>query len=316
MVMESSIIFIPCWQVIRSRRLRQETLEILAEWEAKRSYGGSNGSDSSRTAVETSPAKNSSSTISAGSRHGEMYTMAALDKALQTNPQPLLTFAALRDFSGENISFLSHVRDWKAIWQLPANRLPLFKKPVVDPTEDKGLRARQFQKAVQIYASLVSVKYAEYPVNLSFAHRKELDLMFEDVASRVSAEVQRESATPFDDLESASAQDLASHTSTYFNESQEQIFSCAPPDHHHRSIGLTELHAGLAGESKIPATFGPDAFDHAEESIKYMVLTNTWPKFVAAGYANSQERKTIIQRTQKTLEPTAHLMARALGFAN
>ena len=312
MVMESSSIFIPCWQIIRSRKLRQETLEILAEWEVKRSYGGSNGSDSSRTAVETSPTKASTSTTSAGSRHGEMYTMAALDKALHTNPLPLLTFAALRDFSGENISFLSHVRDWKAVWQLPANRFPFSRKPVVEPAEDRELRARQFLKAVQIYASLVGVKYSEYPVNLSFAHRRELDLMFEDAASRVSAEVQRESPTPFDDVESAPGYDLVSHPSTYLNESQEQIFSSSPGNYRHTSIGLTELPTAFFAKSAIPATFGPDAFDHAEESIKYMVLTNTWPKFVAAGYASSRERKTIVQRAKKRLE---HLMGRAPGFA-
>jgi hypothetical protein len=33
----------------------------------------------------------------------------------------------------------------------------------------------------------------------------------------------------------------------------------------------------------IPETFSATAFDRAEESIKHLVLTNTWPKFVRSG---------------------------------
>lgn len=41
----------------------------------------------------------------------------------------------------------------------------------------------------------------------------------------------------------------------------------------------------------VPCGFGPGVFDRAEESIKYMVLTNTWPKFVKAGCANNIDVK-------------------------
>ena len=36
----------------------------------------------------------------------------------------------------------------------------------------------------------------------------------------------------------------------------------------------------------IPDNFTPRAFDAAENEIKYLVLTNTWPKFVHAGPEN------------------------------
>lgn len=39
---------------------------------------------------------------------------------------------------------------------------------------------------------------------------------------------------------------------------------------------------------EIPATFNEMVFDAAETEIKYLVLTNTWPKFVQVGRANSQ----------------------------
>ncbi len=42
---------------------------------------------------------------------------------------------------------------------------------------------------------------------------------------------------------------------------------------------------------EIPETFAEMVFDPAEIEIKYLVLTNTWPKFVNIGRANSQMSK-------------------------
>ena len=41
-----------------------------------------------------------------------------------------------------------------------------------------------------------------------------------------------------------------------------------------------------------PDTFRPNAFDDAEESIKYTVLTNMRPKFVTAGYASNLRQQS------------------------
>ncbi|KAK0273889.1 hypothetical protein LTR35_012017 [Friedmanniomyces endolithicus] len=47
----------------------------------------------------------------------ELYRMAALEKALLINPTPLLHFAATKDFTAENIIFLLHVKEWRAAWR-------------------------------------------------------------------------------------------------------------------------------------------------------------------------------------------------------
>src|SRR5271156_3616934 len=99
--MEVCVVFIPCFQVFRCRKLRKETLEILAEWEHKRTTSTSSVSQSTLVSRRSLPEKNTSLRSSASLRRGEMYTMTALEKALQTNSTPLLLFAALRDFSGE-----------------------------------------------------------------------------------------------------------------------------------------------------------------------------------------------------------------------
>ena len=43
-----------------------------------------------------------------------ILTMDALEHTLAKNPEPLQEFSALRDFSGENIAFLTRIREWRA----------------------------------------------------------------------------------------------------------------------------------------------------------------------------------------------------------
>jgi hypothetical protein len=43
----------------------------------------------------------------------------------------------------------------------------------------------------------------------------------------------------------------------------------------------------------IPTRFNEMVFDPAESEIKYLVLTNTWPKFVNVSRANSQMSKEV-----------------------
>ncbi|OLE52723.1 MAG: hypothetical protein AUG51_16660 [Acidobacteria bacterium 13_1_20CM_3_53_8] len=87
--------------------------QILEEWETKRNNSSSTRSDSAETTCGFCRQKFTPSTSTGGSRRGEMYTMTALE-ALQTNPTPFLLFAALKGFSGENISFPIRIGEWKA----------------------------------------------------------------------------------------------------------------------------------------------------------------------------------------------------------
>jgi hypothetical protein len=278
-------------------------LEILAEWETKRNHNSSTWSHSTETACDSSKQKTTPSTSTGGSRRGEMYTMNALEKALQTNPTPLLLFAALKDFSGENISFLNHVRDWKADRTPLVDRFGVLKKPQVKQSAGNALRRHQFNTAVQIYASFVSVRYSDFPINLSFAHRKELGAIFDAATSSISTHVHDNPATPFEDPESGCVKDGVFGATTYLNDSTEQIL----PRHgvksssSRKSVGLVYLDGRVPDDVTIPDAFGPNVFDDAEESIKYMVLTNTWPKFVTAGYASNLEQRTLLGQLKDKL---------------
>jgi hypothetical protein len=50
-----------------------------------------------------------------------------------------------------------------------------------------------------------------------------------------------------------------------------------------RDVHMSEV----ATDIEIPETFSEMVFDAAESEIKYLILTNTWPKLVNAGRANS-----------------------------
>jgi len=309
MVMEASLVFIPCWQVLKNRHLRKETLDILAKWEHQKEIStagdesilGTNSTLSSDTRTTKS-----SKTASRRSTKGQLYGMQALEKVLNTNPTPLLLFAALKDFSGENISFLNHVHEWRAAWAPSSeSHYSAFKIQNHKRADDEALWRYQFRLAIEIYLSFVSMQHSEFPINLSSAHLKELNAVFETPAAtinittivpeNVSRPLKSKGSRPFDmehgsDTLLVSMPALPTHGDTDPIDTSTTFGMNARSGDKLRLLGLTPR---LPPSTPIPDTFGPGVFDHAEESIKYMVLTNTWPRFVDAGYANNLEQKSV-----------------------
>lgn len=263
--------------------------------------------------------------------------MDALMSTIRTEPQKLLLFAALKDFSGENISFLIQMRDWRWSWT-PSSpvKTGFIRRPSVHDIANPGLQRQQFKRAVDIYASYISPRYSDYPLNLSYTHLKELEAIFEGAAMVLHGyqtdESDSNSATPFDDwnfklwrtrtsstsgedIEAHHKQDAASLTShktlhpNAANLSKDLMLCTTEFDHSKRQTLLKAYEmSNMATERlpefvPVPEAFGPDVFDHAEESIKYMVLTNTWPKFVNDGYATAVARreKMFIRNTSKKI---------------
>ena len=277
-VMQASTIFVPCYQILRTRRLKKETLDIIAEWEKTK--------DKSSGSIDSASSRNATVVSTTSSRRGEMYTMNALETALVKNSTPLLLFAALKDFSGENISFLNHVRDWKAAW----NPAPA-RKPTGVRLEGEALRRHLFSLAVEIYSSFVSMRTSNFPVNLSSADQKELEAVFDSAAALIAGPGQENSATPFD-IESISSVGDKSGTvvamSSISDSNSTDAFIERSSNHLSmiKRLNFHDLEARLPADIEVPISFSSSIFDNAEKSIKYMVLTNTWPKFVQAGYAN------------------------------
>lgn len=304
----------PCWQIIKNHRLQTKTLDIIAEWETKNN-GSSIGADTIESNSRAS--KKPSTTGSAVSRRGEMYTMASLESAVRTNPHRLLMFAATKDFSGENISFLMKVLDWKRCWSpsTPTNS-GYVRKPRAYEFYDKDLQRHQFKGALDIYASCVSPKYSSYPINLSYVHLKELETIFEGASLMTHAHIGLglDTATPFDrlwhapthdDVEHCPSKDASSIVSTRptygTSNSTDNILDPSDTNGPHKILQayeLTTISDRLPEFIPVPCGFGPEVFDRAEESIKYMVLTNTWPKFVNDGCAShivTTKKKNVLE---------------------
>ncbi|CAM1509613.1 Fc.00g033520.m01.CDS01 [Cosmosporella sp. VM-42] len=271
MMLEIFTIFLPCWEVLRHQSLRQETLDSIAQWESNNKVLGKGGSRS----VATGSATMAGSALTSWSKDGSVksgsgesiLTMGALEYVLERNPEPLQQFSALRDFSGENIAFLRSVAEWKS--SLPASARDPEKSK--DSATQELVRER-FNSALRIYTNFISSRDAEFQVNLSSQDLKKLENVFESSARIIYGEKRAvDPATPFDTFLTPTTKVDSSASSAHGSE--KGIISNSSMDE--PDLGDKALYWG-----EIPADFDETIFDDAEASIKYLVLTNTWPKFV------------------------------------
>ncbi|KAK7413127.1 hypothetical protein QQX98_008013 [Neonectria punicea] len=268
MMLEIFTVFFPCWEVMRHQNLRQETLESIAQWErnnkglGKSSRSVATGSTTMAGSVLTAWSKDGSIKTTSGE---SILTMGALEHVLERNPEPLQKFSALRDFSGENIAFLRSVAEWKSSLP-PAARGP---EKAQDSATQELVRER-FNSALRIYTNFISSRDAEFQVNLSSQDLKKLEAVFEDPA-RVLYGDKREvdPATPFEMFRTPATADCSA--SSHGSETGIIAQPATELDH----IGDRALYWGA-----IPESFDETVFNDSEASIKYLVLTNTWPKFV------------------------------------
>ncbi|KAH6889424.1 hypothetical protein B0T10DRAFT_513920 [Thelonectria olida] len=267
MMLEIFTVFFPCWEVMRHQTLRQETLDSIAQWEAN-----NKGNPRSARSVATGSTTVAGSAFTAWSKDSKassqesILTMGALEHVLERNPEPLQKFSALRDFSGENIAFLRAVAEWKS--SLP----PAVRDP--ERLHDGSIRElvrERFNSALRIYTNFISSRDAEFQVNLSSHDLKKLEAVFEYPA-RVLFGNKREvdPATPFDMFSGPNNSNLDNASS---HGSETGIIM--EPKRSRDVIGDKALYWG-----EIPDGFDEAVFDDSEASIKYLVLTNTWPKFV------------------------------------
>lgn len=265
MLLEIFTIFVPCWEVLKAQSLKQETIDSIARWEARNKAGGAGTSvDTGSTFVSWKKGR-SKRAASVQTSNSSILTMDALEHTLTKNPEPLQHFSALKDFSGENIAFLTRIAKWRAQFYPCAGSGS--RKSTMQPTETDVRES--FEVALRIYIDFVSSQGAEFQVNLSSTDFKRLESVFEDAARVIyGGERTPDSATPFE----TPGWRIGSEKTAQPNGSEDAIMS--PTE----SQGATIDNIRYWGE--IPENFDEAVFDNAETSIKYLVLTNTWPKFV------------------------------------
>lgn len=253
--LEIFTVCIPVWEVRKARNLSQETLESIARWESRQRYGVKDTKSlHSEISGTTWASRMSRGAPSVGSTGGSILTMDALEHTLEKNPEPLQEFSALKDFSGENVAFLMRVRDWKLAHNVSTAKVLAGgssssedEKSPITPT--KVTTREMFEGALHIYLDFISGTCAEFQINLSSQDFRKLESVFEDAARLVINEESSvyDPATPFADSPRNAADNAA---------------------------------AAVRYNGAIPDGFDENVFAEAEISIKYLILTNTWPKFI------------------------------------
>ena len=272
MFLEIFTVFIPCWEVLKQQSLSAETLESIQRWEDRQRNNGDSGKKSvlsgSTLSSGSSWMPRTGRAISThSSSNGSILTMDALEHTLARNPEPLQHFSALRDFSGENIAFLMAIKEWKKKY-FPVNGIN-----GVQLTKEAATRAtcrESFEAALRIYIDFVSARCAEFQVNLSSTDFKRLESVFEPVAKILYADKKAANpATPFADIP------LSQNGSQVGINEGSGLPSVTDVD---STDGENLVNVNYWGD--LPEAFDEKVWDDAESSIKYLVLTNTWPKFI------------------------------------
>ena len=294
MMFEVFTIFVPCWLVLRQRRLGKKAADSNARWETASQTTTLNRSlslgrkslsnaEQGRAAVDTLP-----DDVELGDR---LLTMSALDHALSDNPGPLQEFSALRDFSGENVAFLTRVASWKS-----SSRRGGADGPGGPGDHDEDQTRAAFTQALQIYTDFVSPQDAEFPINISGPDLRRLEAVFERPARIVCGEPRVNPATPFveNGVPMRTIQKDSEATSTASSSSSSQDQGPTKTD----GAGIGAFANRIQYTGAISEDFGPDIFDAAEAHVKHLVLTNTWPKFV--GDMQEQRRRSAESKASNT----------------
>ncbi|EFQ33823.1 integral membrane protein [Colletotrichum graminicola] len=275
MMFEIFTIFIPLVQLICLRTQTKHVTDANARWET----GSQMTFNRSSTVVSFYGTKNSlsfsqeekgQSTLcqlkpsDIGSEpDSRLLTMTALDHALRENRSALQEFSALSDFSGENIAFLARVSEWKSHSWPHALSGSTSQEPLGDDT-----RLEVYNRALEIYADFISLQHAYFPLNLPSQEMKQLFTIFDKPARIMFGEDPSINiAVPFDDayVQGHEGSDSGNHG---------------------------DLRNQVRYTGEVPSEFDSTVFDIAHAHIKYLVLTNTWPKFVKEMHQRRRSHET------------------------
>lgn len=235
-------VFVPVFQVFKFWVQRRKAARSNAKWDSPTQHKPLSPSSSEDWIFSSNPLTKKEKALDMFKEDlGDRFlTMSALEQVLSEDPGPLQDFSALRDFSGENIAFLTSVAKWKSSY---AEEL----------SDEQKLEV--YNGALEIYIDYVSPRDAEFPLNLSSSEIKRVKDVFEKAARIVCGEQKINPVTPFD-IEIA------------------PFRACDGP------FELTSRATRMKYDGEIPGAFDVTVFDSIQGHIKYLVLTNTWPKFV------------------------------------
>ncbi|KAL9096000.1 MAG: hypothetical protein Q9163_006468, partial [Psora crenata] len=273
--MELTTLIFPILQMRKHDRAVRETAQALADFDAKRL----NATDTSTLA------SGSVITGSTGSK-GRMYSMESLDECLHSNYDGLQVYASCMELNGENIIFLAKVIKFKQLWLRTFSR----------STEFLRARLTMFREALSIFVGLVHSETANYPINIESPIYARLEAIFGQ-ATALAARPQRRSTastpisqvTPWDEP-TESVDDTPAQTFP-----MRPMLSTMPTraltdreskEHIIPKNGSSTSFDPLFGYP-VPTEFDAHVFDAAFKSVKYMVWTETWQRYMNWGKSSA-----------------------------
>lgn len=271
MMMELVTLIFPIMQVFKHNKAARETQDILADFDAKKLHS------------EEPSTTGSLATRSTGSKRGKMFSMESLDECLTTCCDGLQVYASCMELNGENIIFLTRVLGFERKWDMDFPKI----------RDRSRARMGMFRAALSIYVTLVHSDTASYPINIESPIYATLESIFgaatKLVASRRNSEsplTPISSVTPWDEPQQEPLIEspmLESPGGTY----PMRNMSSTPParrsidnDSREHIIPLDDDPQDSLAGFQIPAEFGEHVFDAAFKSIKYMVWSETWQRYM------------------------------------
>ncbi|KAJ4128306.1 hypothetical protein NW754_002298 [Fusarium falciforme] len=255
-LLEIFTVFFPCYEVIQHQTLRQETLDSIAQWQLNKRVV-----DRGARSIATGSATVAGSALTSWSK----------DSKSSGSGESVLTMEALEA-----------VAEWKS--SLPAAvRDP---EKIKDASVQELVRER-YNSALRIYTNFVSSRDVEFQINLSSQGLRKLEVVFESAARILYGEERQiDPATPFDSFQMTLTKAKSSAASAHGSET-----GIMPTESINNDSGSISDKALYWGD--IPEGFDATIFDDAEGSIKYLVLTNTWPKFVKDRRCSTDSNDTL-----------------------
>ncbi|KAL9579425.1 MAG: hypothetical protein Q9212_005114 [Teloschistes hypoglaucus] len=297
MAMQICTLGFPIHQILKHRRAARETNRVLAEFDEKR-LGSSVDSDTVQGGSEKSVSLKSK-------QRGKMHSMESLDECLAGNRDSLQIYASVVELNGENIIFLGKVHEFRQAWQKAFHSISLL------ADESRRARDEMFRHGLSIFVTLVHSGTASFPINIESPIYNHLVSIFgpattlvakSEGSSRASSLSTTSTVTPWDEPQALSpvtspvtspAEEFASFPMRILMKRSQSNFSIGGHSSSDQAASVKEHDWRLEGDGilkdehdpleglPVPDNFNVKVFDAAYQSIRYMVWSETWQRYMA-----------------------------------
>lgn len=206
------------------------------------------------------------------------YSMATLELQLEKKPSQLMHWAYTKEFTAENVLFLTAVKSFKRKWILATKHTN-----ELDPQRAREL----YEEAAMIFFTMVHPLTARRNINIDSSTFRELDDLFkgchydpdDDISSvsKSSSHLTQNIVAPWEQIGApVRCHSALSDRGNLLDDHVNKLYPLPVTQIHTRSDSLTD---GASAATMVPAHFTIEIFDRAYGSVKNDVYLNTWVRY-------------------------------------